>query len=385
MARPFRHRPALSDLPKGAERELIEQFRDIESNLDELRSSGSATPMLRVRTYAPKLGELVLLEPPPEGTLLMLPAGSPENISKTILVAVVGGVLSPGVTVSIVGRKGVINGAATMTLGSLCLVEFVSCGARGWFSCCTGGGGGGGGTAEAAYPVGSIYLSTNGTNPATTLGFGTWSAFGAGRVPVGFDSGQTEFDTDEETGGAKTVAGAGSNSAPAFTGTASQSTSSNSAGTPAGTNSAPTFTGNALGTHTHTFTGNALGNHAHELPFQKVAGGTGVLRMLASSVFGTGTSRAAESQSAAPVANTTSAAVELSQAVSAGTPSGTNASVSAGTPSGTVSAPTFTGSAMAGHSHTITPSGTVSAPTFTGSPTSVLQPYIVVRMWKRTA
>lgn len=54
------------------------------------------------------------------------------------------------------------------------------------------------------YPIGCIYTSTNSTNPATSLGFGTWSAFGAGRVPVGFDSGQTEFDTDEETGGAKT-------------------------------------------------------------------------------------------------------------------------------------------------------------------------------------
>ena len=55
------------------------------------------------------------------------------------------------------------------------------------------------------YPIGCIYFSTNSTNPGTSLGFGTWSAFGAGRVPVGFDSGQTEFDTDEETGGAKTV------------------------------------------------------------------------------------------------------------------------------------------------------------------------------------
>lgn len=57
---------------------------------------------------------------------------------------------------------------------------------------------------KRVYPVGCIYTSTNSTNPATSLGFGTWSAFGAGRVPVGFDSGQTEFDTDEETGGFKT-------------------------------------------------------------------------------------------------------------------------------------------------------------------------------------
>lgn len=57
---------------------------------------------------------------------------------------------------------------------------------------------------EAAYPVGSIYTSVVSTNPATTLGFGTWAAFGAGRVLVGVDTGQTEFDSVEETGGSKT-------------------------------------------------------------------------------------------------------------------------------------------------------------------------------------
>jgi microcystin-dependent protein len=53
--------------------------------------------------------------------------------------------------------------------------------------------------------VGCIYTTTVSTNPATVFGFGTWTAFGAGRVLVGLDSGQTEFDTVEETGGAKTV------------------------------------------------------------------------------------------------------------------------------------------------------------------------------------
>jgi hypothetical protein len=56
--------------------------------------------------------------------------------------------------------------------------------------------------AAALYPVGSIYINaTNSTNPATLLGFGTWTAFGAGRVPVGFDAGNALFDTAEETGG----------------------------------------------------------------------------------------------------------------------------------------------------------------------------------------
>ncbi len=52
------------------------------------------------------------------------------------------------------------------------------------------------------YPVGSIYTNASvSTNPATLLGFGTWTAFGAGRVPVGFDAGNALFDTAEETGG----------------------------------------------------------------------------------------------------------------------------------------------------------------------------------------
>jgi hypothetical protein len=52
------------------------------------------------------------------------------------------------------------------------------------------------------FPVGSIYTNaTVATNPGTLLGFGTWTAFGAGRVPVGFDSGNVLFDTAEETGG----------------------------------------------------------------------------------------------------------------------------------------------------------------------------------------
>jgi len=54
-----------------------------------------------------------------------------------------------------------------------------------------------------AYPIGSIYMSVNSTNPGTLFG-GTWQAWGAGRVPVGFDSSQSEFDTAEETGGEKT-------------------------------------------------------------------------------------------------------------------------------------------------------------------------------------
>lgn len=52
------------------------------------------------------------------------------------------------------------------------------------------------------YPVGSIYTNAAvSTNPATLLGFGTWSAFAAGRVMVGLDASNAAFDTAQETGG----------------------------------------------------------------------------------------------------------------------------------------------------------------------------------------
>ena len=60
---------------------------------------------------------------------------------------------------------------------------------------------------EAAYPVGSIYVNaTVATNPATLLGFGTWVSVGAGRVLVGLDAGDPDFNTAGQVGGSKTHA-----------------------------------------------------------------------------------------------------------------------------------------------------------------------------------
>ena len=53
------------------------------------------------------------------------------------------------------------------------------------------------------YPVGTVYTNISvSTNPAVLFGFGTWVAI-TGRVIVGFDSGDTAFDTAGETGGSK--------------------------------------------------------------------------------------------------------------------------------------------------------------------------------------
>lgn len=57
---------------------------------------------------------------------------------------------------------------------------------------------------DLIYPVGSIYISVVSTNPNTLFGFGTWVAFATGKTLVGIDGGDSDFDTVEETGGAKT-------------------------------------------------------------------------------------------------------------------------------------------------------------------------------------
>lgn|GEM_PF-1340373 len=53
------------------------------------------------------------------------------------------------------------------------------------------------------FPVGSIYLSVNSTNPSEYFG-GTWVSFGAGRVLVGVNASDTDFDAALKTGGQKT-------------------------------------------------------------------------------------------------------------------------------------------------------------------------------------
>lgn len=57
--------------------------------------------------------------------------------------------------------------------------------------------------ADIIYPVGSVYISINSTNPSKYFG-GTWTAFATGRTLVGVDTNQTEFNTVEKTGGEKT-------------------------------------------------------------------------------------------------------------------------------------------------------------------------------------
>jgi hypothetical protein len=148
---------------------------------------------------------------------------------------------------------------------------------------------------QQAFPVGSVFTSVVSTNPATLLGYGTWEAFAAGKVLVGLDSGDTDFDTAEETGGAKTV----QSSAQTFAGTSSTT----------------------------------IVNHTHD---------TTVYVGTTDGTYGTFDS-------------------------SSNTP-GTAKTITTGNP-------------KSGGAASYTPAGTNTP----GSATSVIQPYIVVYFWKRTA
>ena len=162
------------------------------------------------------------------------------------------------------------------------------------------------------------------------------------------------------TGGADNITPAGNNSTLTFTGSAlgthshgvgSYDNAAASAGTPAGTNSALTFTGTASTT---------VVNHLHTLATGTTSTGN------FSQVLGT---------------------VDTSSGGTGGTPTQTALGTLSGnptaggaanyTPAGTINTPTFTGSAMGNHDHTIsgsseavgagTPAGTINTPTFTGT------------------
>jgi len=115
-----------------------------------------------------------------------------------------------------------------------------------------------------AYPIGSIYTAIVSTNPNTLLGVGTWSAFGSGKVLVGLDSGDGDFNSSEETGGAKTGGSGTSGSTtlsisqmPAHTHTVKRQAGSGG--------SAPSVGGGQDNTETTSSTGGGSG-HTHTTP-----------------------------------------------------------------------------------------------------------------------
>jgi hypothetical protein len=130
---------------------------------------------------------------------------------------------------------------------------------------------------QALHPVGSIYMNAyNATNPGALLGFGTWAAFGAGRVPVGFNAADPLFDAVEKTGGSKdavvvahghpfsgTTASAGSHAHVAYVGGRDNGNIGYDGTYPASNNNPFSqyqshWDTAANGNHTHTFSGTTV-------------------------------------------------------------------------------------------------------------------------------
>lgn len=57
--------------------------------------------------------------------------------------------------------------------------------------------------AEKKHPVGSLEFNVSGNNPNSYLGVGTWELWGSGRVPVGIDTSDGDFNIVEKTSGSK--------------------------------------------------------------------------------------------------------------------------------------------------------------------------------------
>jgi hypothetical protein len=204
---------------------------------------------------------------------------------------------------------------------------------------------------DQVYPVGSIYLNaTNATNPATLLGFGTWSAFGAGRVPVGFNAADPLFDTAEETGGSKDAIVV----SHTHTGTTGNQSNDHAHGFSA-------TTGGQSANHTHS--GTTAGAGAHEHSVYHIEGGT------ATSSLGVHAFGGNREDNSGTTAKTTGIGDHAHNFSTGGVSSDHNHSVS-----GT------TGGVNANHNHSFTTASAGSSGT-----NANLQPYITVYMWKRTA
>lgn len=131
---------------------------------------------------------------------------------------------------------------------------------------------------ESLFPVGAIYTAVVSTNPGTLLGFGTWTAFGAGRVMVGYDASNPLFDAAEETGG----------SANAIVVSHTHTGTTDSAGAHVHAYTAATYSGgtgfsqggsccvpalpagntNSAGAHQHTFTTDSTGSSGTNANYQ---------------------------------------------------------------------------------------------------------------------
>ena len=182
------------------------------------------------------------------------------------------------------------------------------------------------------YPIGSIYISYNSTNPSSLFG-GTWENYGNGRVLRGINSG-----TAGQTGGADTVTLKEAN-LPAHTHDISHTHTTPQTG------ASHSLTAASAGAHTH-----GLSSGVHVLAFGAKGNGTyGWTKVSGSGAF---------NEYGKMVANILSAGAHTHSVT------------------GSVTVPAMTTNSI---------STSTSGSTGSGTAFSTLDPYITVYMWRRTA
>lgn len=262
------------------------------------------------------------------------------------------------------------------------------------------------------YPVGSIYMTASLDTVAkveAALG-GTWVKWGQGKVPVGVDTSDTDFDTVEETGGVKDAIIPSHDHTASFSGTALGTHTHTG---PSHTHTGPSHThglngtsavATSAGAHTHSVSGTAASAGAHTHGTNNNSKQKFVISSLDVSNDSAGSLQSGSGY-AYPYATTKSGNVIIDETPfgwgtatgSAGAHthsiSGTAASAGAHTHSltgNTTAAGTgATGAAGTGATSAVsagTPSGTVTVASKGESVTGKnLQPYITCFMYKRTA
>lgn len=249
------------------------------------------------------------------------------------------------------------------------------------------------------YPIGSIYMSVNNTNPTSLFG-GIWVSWGSGRVPVGVNEDDSDFATVEKTGGEKkhtlVLAEIPSHN-HTFTGVKH-------------THRFSATSGNQSAGHTHTIPAHAhgLNNHTHSYAKPNAnTGGTAItIAQMPSHTHKTVNPGGTE-KTFASMANGGSHELNQGggsktyeymaiQATGGGQShnhsiSTTSTNTGGNTGNTANSAQLTSGGASASHTHSVsgttgeaTQGGTVGN-SGSGSAHNNLQPYITCYMWKRTA
>lgn len=196
---------------------------------------------------------------------------------------------------------------------------------------------------DAVYPVGCIYESTVATDPSTLFPGTSWTAFGQGKMLVGLDPNDSDFETNGASSGYKTV----------------------------------TLTENQMPSHDHddTFATSNAGGHGHSVTGTAANGGS----------HSHGTNLRFGNDSAAIVAGKTTVTAG-SIVLATGDVGGrygnntSNQGNNTTTHSGHTHSVSGTAANVGNHSHTIT--GSVSN-AGGGQAHDNMPPYVVVYRWKR--